>query len=122
MPFNPKSLDNLRPFTSETAPRNGGRKNFGLSLIEHMNAMAEMSVQAVQAIKENETETIVRRRAAERVLDEKDVWNVVEHSHRRPRTQADVTHHDGVPRTESERAAARDSVLARIRGRISRTS
>ncbi len=82
MAVNPKSLENLRPFTSETAPK--GRKNAGLSLLEHINAMADLSRQAVESIRDDESESIIKRRAAERLLDKDDVWSLVDHTHRRP--------------------------------------
>ena len=91
------NMTGLTPWTKDNPPRPHGRKNFGLSMIEHMNEMPDLSREAVQAIADDESEGICRRRAAERVLDTKDAWNVVEHTHAKPRADvnmnvSDVTH------------------------------
>lgn len=125
MPVHTNSLKNLERgidtrFTPETAPK--GRKNAGLSMIEYMNAMAEWTRADVEEVKNDETAPLIKRRAADRLLDETDVWNVVEHTNHRPLNKSETTIHDDTPRTEAERAAERDRVLARIRSRISRSA
>lgn len=90
MPVNPRSLENLTPFTPETAPK--GRKNAGLSLIEWVNEMATWCKDEVEAVRDNEREPIIKRRAAERLLDTNDAWNVCDYTNHKPVTKADVTH------------------------------
>ncbi len=88
------NLGNLRPaWTSETAPRQPGRKNAGLSLLEWVNEMASWRKDEVQCVADNENEPIIKRRAAERLLDKGDAWNVVNQTNGSAiaRTQTEVT-------------------------------
>lgn len=82
-------------------------------MIEHMNDMAELSKSAVESIRDDESEAIVKRRAAERILDDKDAWNVVEHTHSRPKiVQETVT--DVILRTPDDRATEATKASGRL--------
>ena len=64
--------------------------------------------------------TRAKREAAKR-WKEGDAWSICDYTNRKPLNQSDVTVHNDEPRTEAEREAARDNVLARIRAHIKRT-
>ncbi len=82
-------------FSEENPPKVHGRKNAGLSLLEWVNEMAGWTKVEVEAIRDDETAPIIKRRAAERLLDTKDVWNVVEHTHSKP-VQVNQNHNETV--------------------------
>ena len=83
--MHPNSLANLRPvpFTRETAPK--GRKNAGLSLIEQINRMATWPQDRLEKVRDDEKAPIIERRAAERLLDPEDAWQIVNHTHGTPK-------------------------------------
>jgi hypothetical protein len=126
MAVHPNSLANLDrgvQFTPETAPK--GRKNLGLSVNEWRNEMADWPRERLSQIVTEPKAKVAQIMAAQELLKAIDgnlaaIAQACDYSNHRPLTKSDVTHHDAEPRTEPERAAARDSVLARIRGRLKR--
>jgi hypothetical protein len=67
MPVVQASLDNLNPWTSETAPK--GRKNAGLSLNEWRNALQDFCDEELQAILDDPKQPAKKKTAAREWLD-----------------------------------------------------
>lgn len=121
---NPKgNPQNLTPFTSETAPK--GRTNLGLSVNEWRNVMADYTRADLDAIIADPGAKMAQVMAAQEMLAAgKGNLSAIEQAcsfsnHKAP-TKNENINHDDSPKTESERAEARDNVLARIRSRVSR--
>lgn len=119
------NMSGLTPFTSETAPK--GRKNAGLSINEWRNAMAAYTRGAIEDILEDAGLPAAQLIAAREMLaaiagDDKAVARVCDYTNGFAVATNNFNIHTDEPKTESERAEARDSVLARIRSRVNRTA
>lgn len=67
MAVHPNSLKNLRPFTSETAPR-GGVQSLGGAVRQALSAMRDMDQDELQALVDDRKTPAYRLIAAKRIL------------------------------------------------------
>lgn len=68
MPYNPACLDNLKPFTTETSPRNGGSPKGFISLTNHLKSLSVTSASELLEIIADKDVLPLRKAAARQLL------------------------------------------------------
>lgn len=107
MPVNPKSLENLKPWTAETAPT-AGRTTLGATVRQCLNALCGQGLTLVQleAVADDESEPWARRVAARRMvlaLDEgEDFDRVIDQTAGRPDMNVKIAKQDAAQMTDAE--------------------
>jgi hypothetical protein len=118
---NPKgNPQNLRPFTSETAPK--GRKNAGLSIIEWRNQLCDYAADEIESVLADPKAPAAKLIAAMEVQlalkgDRDARRDLCDYTNGKPRQE--ITQHvDGSIRTFADGETAADNLLASIRERF----
>jgi hypothetical protein len=123
----PAQLANLNdPWPPGVSGNPRGRPNLGLSVNEWRNVLGERTKGEVQAMLDNPRSTAAQLMAASEVMKavEGDLHAIAQacnFTSGKPKQAVDVTHYADEPRTEAEREAKRDRVLARIRARLAQS-